>query len=374
MSHNNTSSDIWIAGAVAAFTVDLLVYPLDTLKTRLQSPDYARLYTHSASSNGAAIVNRAALSRGLYQGVGSVIIATLPSSGAFFTTYEGIKYTLNTHNPSISTRSGGSAHGSHLLPQPLIHSTASAVAELVSCAILTPAEVIKQNAQMVDNASPSPNSSSKPKTNATMQTLARFRANPLALWRGYTALAGRNLPFTALQFPMFERLKEYVKQYRDRKGTRTGTLLESGLITAVSAGTAGSVSAVVTTPIDVVKTRIMLAAAEGPAPPSQSNSKPSSGGREGLVEKVKQGKTNGLVDAMGRAAREATAKPAKKKSGWTIGKEIMQEQGYKGLFRGGALRGVWTMLGSGLYLGVYESGRVYLARRRGMDIDEDDLL
>lgn len=30
--------DIWIAGAFAAFTVDLIVYPLDTIKTRLQSP------------------------------------------------------------------------------------------------------------------------------------------------------------------------------------------------------------------------------------------------------------------------------------------------------------------------------------------------
>ena len=35
------------------------------------------------------------------------------------------------------------------------------------------------------------------------------------------------------------------------------------MITALSAGTAGAFSAVVTTPIDVVKTRIMLAAAQG---------------------------------------------------------------------------------------------------------------
>lgn len=35
---DNRNVDIWIAGAFAAFTVDLIVYPLDTIKTRLQSP------------------------------------------------------------------------------------------------------------------------------------------------------------------------------------------------------------------------------------------------------------------------------------------------------------------------------------------------
>lgn len=349
---NNSNADIWIAGAAAAFTVDLLVYPLDTIKTRLQSPDYKKVYGNG--QNGA--VNRA-LFRGVYQGVGSVIIATLPSSGAFFTTYEGVKSVLSNHVPHV----GGTA----LLPQPVIHSVASATAELVSCAILTPAEVIKQNAQMVDN------SRGGPRVNATLQTMSRFRQNPLALWRGYTALAGRNLPFTALQFPMFERLKQSVKRYRDERGIRTNTLLEGGIITAASAGTAGSVAAVVTTPVDVVKTRIMLAAAQSAA----EDQGPMNAGAKAK---------DALVDATGRnvqAAKESlkdavenVTKPVSKKGSMQIAREIVAESGVKGLFRGGALRGIWTLLGSGLYLGTYESGRIYLARRRGEDVDEDELL
>lgn len=73
-SKNARNSDIWIAGAFAAFTVDLLVYPLDTVKTRMQSPDYKRLYT----SGLEAKVSRS-LFRGVYQGVGSTIVTTLPS-------------------------------------------------------------------------------------------------------------------------------------------------------------------------------------------------------------------------------------------------------------------------------------------------------
>ncbi|KAF2706761.1 mitochondrial carrier protein [Pleomassaria siparia CBS 279.74] len=352
----NTNTDILLAGAVAAFTVDLLVYPLDTLKTRIQSPDYARLYTNTATQRA-----NPALFRGLYQGIGSVIIATLPSSGAFFTTYERTKTLFTTLNP----RTSSSPHG--LIPLPMLHAGASSVAELVSCAILTPAEVIKQNAQMVSSGS---------STNATLQTLAKFKSNPLALWRGYTALAGRNLPFTALQFPMFERLKVAIRGYRDRRGLTTGTILESGSITAFSAGSAGAIAAVITTPVDVVKTRIMLSAvgdatAEASAAPNTAKK-----GSEGLVDAL--GKSVESSKATVKSAANSlnpllSAEEKGKKSGWKIGREIVKEKGFRGLWRGGALRGVWTMIGSGLYLGVYESGRIYLASRRGEHVDEADL-
>jgi hypothetical protein len=202
------------------------------------------------------------------------------------------------------------------------------------------------------------------KTNATVQTLRKFRSNPLALWRGYTALAGRNLPFTALQFPMFERLKEVIKTSRERNGTRTNTILENGCITAFSAGSAGSVAAVITTPVDVVKTRIMLAAANEAAHEAQQQTQSA----------PKNGTTNGLVDAMGQTVAAKQKAAPQRKGSVQIAREIMAENGVKGLWRGGALRAVWTMVGSGLYLGVYESGRVYLANRRGERVSEEDLL
>lgn len=249
------------------------------------------------------------------------------------------------------------SHASHLLPQPVIHSIASSVGELVSCAILTPAEVIKQNAQMVDTRAG--------RGNATVQTLAKFRSNPLALWRGYTALAGRNLPFTALQFPMFERMKEYLKSYRDRTGTRTGSLAESGIITAVSAGSAGSVAAVVTTPIDLIKTRIMLSAAEA--------SKPKLDEAPDALKDAFGNTTKPSQDGSVAAVKNVSGKTGARKSSLAIGREIIAQEGFRGIWRGGALRAVWTMVGSGLYLGVYESGRIWLARRRGEDVNADDL-
>lgn len=67
-------------------------------------------------------------------------------------------------------------------------------------------------------------------------------------------------------------------------------MAESGLVTAVSAGAAGAIAVVITTPVDVAKTRIMLAAAENAA----------SEARAGKLEKRGSG---GLVDAFGKTVR-----------------------------------------------------------------------
>ncbi|XMA11144.1 hypothetical protein WAI453_003935 [Rhynchosporium graminicola] len=336
----STHTDVLLAGGFAAFTVDLLVYPLDTLKTRYQSPDYKKLY-HDASKNA---INRKVLFRGLYQGVGPVILVTIPSSGAFFTTYEAVKSGLS----KVSTSSSGAT----LIPQPIINSAASSIAELVSCFILTPAEVLKQNAQMIRRPASGSAAQIAFQPSVTLQALKQFN-KPSQLFRGYTALAARNLPFTAMQFPMFEHLKESIKVYRKDKGSLTGSLMETAMITAFSAGSAGSVAAVITTPVDVVKTRIMLSAA---AENSEEEAKKA-------VEKAK--KEGQSLDKL------AKMKGGTKKSGLTVAREVWIENGTKGLFRGGLLRAAWTALGSGLYLGVYESGRVYLGGTRDKP-DESD--
>jgi len=260
-------------------------------------------------------------------------------AGAFFTTYEAVKSLFSNANPTFN--------GSALVPRPFIHSAASATAELVSCFILTPAEVLKQNAQMIRRPArvSTPTASTEFQPSVTLQALKQFQ-RPSQLWRGYTALAARNIPFTAMQFPMFEHFKESIKKYREKTGKFTGGLAETALTTAVSAGSAGSIAAVITTPVDVVKTRIMLSAT---GESSEANA------RKEVEDAQRRGKS---LDKL------ASKKGVMKKSGLIVAREIMNESGVKGLFRGGTLRAAWTALGSGLYLGMYESGRVWLGGQR----------
>ncbi|EGO58819.1 hypothetical protein NEUTE1DRAFT_78270 [Neurospora tetrasperma FGSC 2508] len=311
---DSAAHQVLIAGSIAAFTVDLLVYPLDTIKTRIQSQDYQDVYAsqkqHSAIKGTLGIQPpKAALFRGLYQGIGSVIFATLPAAGVFFYTYESSKSFLSKTLPTS-------------IPTPFTHSLASAGAELASCLVLTPAEVIKQNAQVLQRST---TSDGKPKS-TSLEALNMLRHSPDGVWRrlfsGYTALVARNLPFTALQFPLFERVRRRIWEVRDRnrgKGSeQERSLVETGFVTGLSAAVSGSLAAFVTTPTDVVKTRMMLAAG-------------------------------------GKQQPEST-------SGFQVAKEIVRERGIRGLFRGGALRTAWAAFGSGLYLGSYEVAKVWLKK------------
>ncbi|KAI3538271.1 hypothetical protein CSPX01_09626 [Colletotrichum filicis] len=308
--------EIYAAGAAAAFTVDCLVYPLDTIKTRYQSQDFVKTY---ASTSGS----KAPLFRGLYQGIGSVVLATLPAAGMFFATYESMKKTIS---------------GTDLLPRPFVHASASAIAEMGSCLVLAPAEVIKQNAQMLRKQD---NSSDSTRRSTSLEALRRVTSSGAQrrLFSGYTALVARNLPFTAIQFPIFEHVRKTVWTSRSQgraEGNEQG-LVETAVVTGTSAGAAGAFAAFITTPSDVVKTRMMLSAGEA-GDNSHSNSSPSH------VEK------------------SASPRSKPKRGSLEVTRDVYRRHGVRGLFRGGGLRAVWTAVGSGLYLGTYEMSKVWLTR------------
>ena len=286
-------------------------------------------------------------------------------SGASVTDLNTSWCVLTVYESTKSALAYRSASTAYQIPQPLIHAISSATAELASCAVITPAEVVKQNAQMLRQRSGSSGSQSsangKGSTSSSMEALRRATAGRGAnmasvarkLLAGYSALAARNLPFTSVQFPLFEALRARlwlawggVSGGGGGGGSRKGgSITETGLVSGASAALAGALAAAVTTPSDVIKTRMMLAAG---------------GSAEGSGEHV--------VKEVGK--RSATA-GADKRSFVAVARQIYAERGVRGLFRGGWLRATWTAAGSGLYLGVYEASRVWLMRGKDAP-DEDD--
>lgn len=148
------------------------------------------------------------------------------------------------------------------------------------------------------------------------------------LFSGYTALVARNLPFTALQFPLFEyaRGRLWDRRLRLRKDQTKG-VMETGLMAGSSAAMAGALAAFVTTPSDVIKTRMMVKAGTG--------------------------------DERSKAQRH-------RRSAMSVMEDIWREKGLRGFFRGGAFRFAWTAVGSGLYLGIYDAAKLWLGGEEGV--------
>lgn len=281
-----------------------------------------------------------------------------------------------------------------------MHSLASGTAELASCLVLTPAEVIKQNAQMLRSrggGGGSTGGSGGWRNSTSIQALrmvtqsqpgSRHGSAAHRLLTGYGALAARNLPFTALQFPMFEAIRRRLWEWRDDKGLveKDGSdggvgggerkipsgknvargLMETGLVNATSAAVSGAIAAVVTTPTDVVKTRMMLSAGEE-----------ENGNHHQQQQQQQKGQESGKQTCAASQADKGPTTRTKQKSkmsGWQVARLVYQERGLQGLFRGGFLRSSWTAVGSGLYLGTYEVAKVWLKGTDSDDGDGDDSL
>ncbi|KAF7991367.1 hypothetical protein HCN44_002929 [Aphidius gifuensis] len=245
-----------ISGAAAGVLCDVIFFPMDTVKTRLQSQ-------HGFIKSGAF--------KSLYRGLLPAIAGSAPSASSFFMTYEGFKEIVQ---PKVS-------------PQyhTFVHMGATCCAELISCLVKVPVEVLKQRRQaLLANSNP-------------MELGIR------TLYRGYGSTFLREVPYGLIQMPLWEYLKLH---WKIQQGRDYCTPFEGAICGALSV----TISAAVTTPLDVIKTRIMLAHASR--------------------KKVH------ILATM---------------------KEVYREKGIKGLFAGCSVRSVGLTVSGFVFFGVYEQSR-----------------
>jgi solute carrier family 25 (mitochondrial S-adenosylmethionine transporter), member 26 len=156
----------------------------------------------------------------------------------FFVTYEGVK----VHFASKKLGNYGEA-GVHML--------AASLGEVAACAVRVPTEVVKQRAQAKQHPS---------SLSALKFILGRRRTHGFAhvwgeLYRGWSITVMREVPFTVIQFPLWEGMKKWSLKRRQQTDQRDVTGFESALFGSIS----GAIAAGLTTPLDVLKTRMMLA-------------------------------------------------------------------------------------------------------------------
>lgn len=275
------------SGAFAGMSAEAILFPLDCLKTRSQSRQ------GFAAAGGF---------RGLYRGCGIAILGSVPGSAIFFCTYEFTKHCLGQTNRHITGH--GSGGPDFEWATSLI--IASVCGELAAASIRVPVDIVKQRLQAGYTSS-----FSLPMSRSIF--LASFKATAM-----------RDVAHSSLQYPIYEYLKVAAANWACG-GNKD--LLPVWL--AASCGSiAGVVSAIATTPFDLLKTRLNLR-----TPP---------------------------------ASTCASARPL---TTWQLlGEEIHhvhQTKGVLGFFAGAGFRAVWMGLGGFVFLGSFEMSKNYLCEAAG---------
>jgi len=224
-----------ISGAFAGAIVDVVLFPLDTLKTRLQSSQGTRWSTQ--------------LFRGIYRGLGPAVVASAPAGAAFFGTYDFIK---RITSPMLSESQ-----------QVFGHIIAAIAGDVAGSTVRVPFEVVKQNLQAGVFSS----------SRQAVVDIVRRQGFLAGLYRGWLSLILREIPFDIIEFPLYEYLKKrWSANSNNKEGLETWKTATCGCI-------AGAVAAALTTPLDVAKTRVMVV---------QGDAKNSSGIASTLIKIAKE--------------------------------------------------------------------------------------
>lgn len=253
----------------------MFFFPIDTVKTRLQAKG-------GFWANGGT--------KGVYKGLGSAVVASAPGASLFFVTYDGTKRLLI---PALRTKIDDSR-----VADGLSHMIAASAGEIAACTVRVPAEVVKQRTQAGLH---------KSSLEAFMSIMRNENSEGIrrGLYRGWGSTILREIPFTAIQFPLYEYLKTQLTSTNENiKGAICGSI-------------AGGVAAAVTTPLDVIKTRLMLMKS-----------------RMSVVQ---------------------------------VARCIYQEEGAGAFWRGVGPRTMWISAGGAIFLGVYEFSRIRISRFRQKD-------
>ncbi|MCL7026906.1 hypothetical protein MKW94_000553 [Papaver nudicaule] len=257
-----------IAGGTAGVVVETSLYPIDTIKTRLQ-----------AVRGGGKIVLK-----GLYNGLAGNLAGVLPASAIFVGVYEPTKQKLLKMFPENLSA--------------FAHLTAGAIGGAASSLIRVPTEVVKTRMQTGQFAS-------APDAVRLIVRKEGFKG----LYAGYSSFLLRDLPFDAMQFCIYEQIRIGYKLAAKRDLNDA----ENAVIGAFS----GAITGAITTPLDVIKTRLMV---------------------QGSANQYK-----GIVDCV---------------------KTIVREEGAPALLKGIGPRVLWIGIGGSIFFGVLERTKLLLAQRR----------
>ncbi|GAN07267.1 mitochondrial RNA splicing protein [Mucor ambiguus] len=212
LGSNTTMLQNAFAGALAGIAEHCAMYPVDSIKTRMQV----------ISSNTKIIQQQPPVTlRNLWKGVNSVVLGAGPAHALHFATYEFCKDYF-----------GANSSGHH----PLASAAAGACATLAHDSLMNPFDVVKQRMQLRDS------------TYRTIRECARSvyaKEGIAAFYISLPTTLVMSIPFQSIQFATYEFFRKVLGT--EATGYDPKTHVFAG-------GLAGAVASSITTPLDVVKT------------------------------------------------------------------------------------------------------------------------
>lgn len=205
-----------IAGGTAGILELCIMYPIDTVKTRMQSLD-------TKSGSIFSVLKEMIKTEGAFRpmrGVGVIAATAGPAHGLYFASYEFVKHQMLNSSPESLAFSA---------------SVAGTVATILHDLLVNPAEVIKQRLQIE-------NSPYKSIYECAVKT---YRDEGLfAFYKSFGAQLLMNIPFQIIHFVTYEMCQKITNPKKE----------QNIIVHFINGGIAGSAAAAATTPLDVCKT------------------------------------------------------------------------------------------------------------------------
>ncbi|KAA8543704.1 hypothetical protein F0562_021550 [Nyssa sinensis] len=214
-----------IAGSIAGLVEHLAMFPVDTIKTRMQVIGSCPIKSVGLRQALGSILKSEGPA-GLYRGISAMGLGAGPAHAVYFSVYEICKKTFSGGNPN--------------------HSAAQAVsgvfATVASDAVFTPMDMVKQRLQL----------SSSPYKGLLDCVRRVLREEGIrAFYASYRTTVLMNAPFTAVHFATYEAAKRGLMEFSPESANDVRLVVH-----ATAGAAAGALAAAVTTPLDVVKTQL----------------------------------------------------------------------------------------------------------------------
>lgn len=209
-----------ISGGLSGIITDIVVFPIDTIKT----------YRQSLNPNSKIFKNIK------YSGIFCNFIASFPGSAGFWLGYDFSRSLIRTYFHGQST----------LISDAMIGSICG---EVLTTLCRNPFELVKQNMQLKYFKT----------TFEGFCQIYKKRGIP-GFYRGWNNLILREIPFAIIEMPLYESLKHYNFFLRLLHKFFNNTPINKSYIlfqNSINGGIAGLISGFLTTPLDVLKTRKM---------------------------------------------------------------------------------------------------------------------